>query len=229
METNLAVFEKKNFIYDIFPNIDLENTLELTLNPAKAQENAAKKAAENAVKKAQENAAKNAQDLNVIDFIKKYAFNLTLTSDEIYNKIIEILDKYEYDAEVLKDKLITNSKIPYTNGTNGTKVVKEKLKKEYLNHYTWELNKDNNIEIWFKQSNRPNEGYHGIISNNIEQLLLTIPKKKTGGKYPKSTYKRTPRKHVNSKGVSHVIYTKNNNEYIRKKNKTTGKFNYRKI
>jgi hypothetical protein len=124
-------------------------------------------------------------------------------------KIIEILLKYGYQADL-------NS-----------------LDSEHLHIYNWKFNETNeNIEIF--SVNYVEHGSRTTHNNNFkEELLLTITKKtnllQKAGKSLKSTYKRTPRKHINSKGVSHVIYSKNGNEYIRKKNKITGKFNYRKI
>ena len=144
--------------------------------------------------------------LNVVEYIQKYAFNL-LKSSKMKDKIISILKDYDYDT--INPAII------------------DTLDSQNLIHYNWTLNKENNIEIWSTNYQEPGT-MAPIVKNFTPRLLLTITKNTTG-KSSKSTYKRTQRKHVNSKGVSHVIYTKNNNEYIRKKNKTTGKFNYRKI
>ena len=182
---------------------------EIAKKAAENAKKAAEKAAENA-KKAAEKAAEKAEEdlkrLNVVEYIQKYAFNLKTSDNGINpmkNKIISILNKYGYDTSI------------------------DSLDSENLIHYDWKLN-ENNIEI-FSTNYREPGSRAPTVQDFTSKLLLTITKKQNAGKSLKSTYKRTPRKHINSNGVSHVIYSKNGNEYIRKKNKTTGKFNYRKI
>lgn len=46
---------------------------------------------------------------------------------------------------------------------------------------------------------------------------------------PKTSYKKTARKHTDKKGVKHTIYKKGEKEYIKKLSKTTGKYVYRSI
>lgn len=51
---------------------------------------------------------------------------------------------------------------------------------------------------------------------------------KKGG-HGSTTMHKSDRIHTNSKGVKRVVYTKNGNNYVKIKNKNTGKFDYKKL
>lgn len=105
---------------------------------------------------------------------------------------------------------------------------RESFKEKLESDYNLVLQSMTNSQQSTYKNNFPKPVYKDVTITNLQIPVFTTTN--GGGKLLKSSpkYKKTSRKFTKN-GSESIIYTKDGDDYIKKKNKTTGKFSYKKV